>query len=373
MTQKIVFLIRNLEYGGAQRQLVTLAKNLNQKSFEITVLYFYSGPLKQDLEASGISAISLEKQSRWDLFKFFWRLIKSLQQIGPDILHGYLWESNLLILILKPLFPSTCIIWGIRESEMAAERSDWLGNFIFKLACLLARFTDLIIVNSYAGRNYHITQGFPEEKMIVIPNGIDTERFQPNQNTGVKLREEWQIPKEKILVGLVARFDPMKDHSTFLKAAAQICQERNDIHFVCVGKGAENYTEEMHNFAENMGLAKKVIWAGACANMPAVYNSLNILVSSSAYGEGFSNVIGEAMACGVPCIVTDVGDSAWIIGNTGIVILPKNPQALVDAIKELSQKTNQENGEYIRRRIIIQFSITQLVNKSEEAFTKLLK
>jgi glycosyltransferase involved in cell wall biosynthesis len=371
MNKKIAFLIRDLDYGGAQRQLVTLVKGLKKTDLEITVLYFYpGGALEKDLQDSTIPAICLNKKARWDVFSFFWRLFRELKNVEPDILHGYLGESNLMTIFLKPFFPSTKIIWGIRESKMAPERSDWLGNLLDKLEVRLSYLTNLIIFNSHAGRTDYLHYGLPENKMMVIPNGIDIKRFQPNPIARTKIRAEWGISEEKFLIGLVARLDLMKDHPNFLKAAALLCQQRQDVHFVCVGAGPENYQWQLHQLALDLNISDKVIWAGGRADMPAVHNALDIACSTSAYGEGFSNAIAEAMACGVPCVVTDVGDSAWIVGDTGVVVAPQNSQALKNAIKSLIEniKNNSCNREYIRQRIVTQFSVEQLVLKIKTVF-----
>lgn len=367
---KIAFLIRSLHYGGAERQLVTLAKALAKEGFNLTVLFFYpGGTLEKDLKDSGVQLISLEKRGRWDIFGFFWRLVRHLKHIKPDILHGYLGVSNLLTLCLKPFFPSTQMVWGVRASNVDLSRYDWLSRLTFQLECFLSRFADLIIVNSHAGRAYHLAHGFPAKKMVVIPNGIDTERFKPDLQARVRVRAEWGIPEPKILIGLVGRLDPMKDHPTFLRAAALLYQQRQDVCFVCVGTGAEHYAQEVYQLTRELNLFDQVIWAGACADMPAVYNALDIAVSSS-YGEGFPNVIGEAMACGVPCVVTDVGDSAWIVGDTGWVVPPKNPELLKTAIAQLIDRIQSDGYESKpnRQRVIEQFSVLQLVAQTKAVF-----
>ena len=362
---KIAFLIPSLNYGGAERQLVTLVKSLDKNNFDITVLYFYSGgSLEKDLENSGVKTISLEKRGRWDLFSFFLHLIRHLKNIQPEILHGYLSTPNLLTIFIKPLFPSTQMIWGVRASNDDLSRSDWLSRLLFPWECFLSRFADLIIVNSHAGRAYHLAHGFPGNKMVVIPNGIDTERFKPDLEARLKVRSEWGILEETILIGLVGRFDPKKDHPTFLKAAALLCKERQDIGFVCVGSGSENYTQELYQLAEQLDISEKVIWAGTRPDMPAVYNALDIASSSSAYGEGFANVIGEAMACGVPCVVTDVGDSAWIVENTDIVVPHQNPEAMAEGWSLLIKQQQYKNPVIkfkTRSRIISEFNCNKLV------------
>ncbi|ACC80078.1 glycosyltransferase [Nostoc punctiforme] len=370
MRKKIVFIIRDLGYGGAQRQLITLVKNLDKQIFNTTVIFFYAnGSLQKDLENNNIQTICLEKRGRWDIFGFLWRLMGHLKRIQPDSLHGYLSESNLLTIFLKPFFLSTSIIWGIRDSNISLDSYDWLDRLIFEIECLLSRFVDLIIVNSHAGQAYHLSHGFPAKKMVVIPNGIDTERFQPNSEAGLRVRTEWRISKDTILIGLIGRLDPMKDHPTFLKAVALLCKERENVCFVCVGIGTHEYAQELYQLAEELEVAEKVIWAGGRADMPDIYNALDITCSSSSYGEGFSNVIGEAMACGVPCVVTDVGDSAWIIDDTGIVVPPNNPEALKAGITSLINIISSKSYSscHIRQRIISHFSVLNLSLKTQNS------
>lgn len=375
MKKKVAFLIRDLNFAGAQRQVVTLAKALDKQCFDVSVLYFYSnGFLAKELKDAGIVNICLEKQERWDLIGFFFRVFKHLQNIKPDILHGYLDESNLLTIFFKPFFPSTKMIWGLRNSnDENPNQYGLVGRLLDKFNCLLCPLADLIIVNSHAGRAYHLTEGYPADKMVVIPNGIDTEYFKPNREARARLRAEWKISVNTLLLGVVGRLDPMKDYPNFFKAAALLCQEKKNIVFVCVGKGPEDYVRELQQLTAQLNISEKVIWAGTRADMPVVYNALDIYVSASAYGEGFSNALGEAMACGIPCIVTDVGDSAWIVGDTGAIVPPRNPQALADAMKQLIEKIEDLNQEFIRQRILNQFSVSELTKKTEAVFFQLLK
>jgi glycosyltransferase involved in cell wall biosynthesis len=316
----------------------------------------------------------LAKRERWDLISFFVTLIKELKTIKPDILHGYLGESNLLTIFLKPFFPSTKMIWGLRNSnDENPDFHGWVGRLLGTLNRLLAPLADLIIVNSHAGQAYYSTEGYPADKMVVIPNGIDTEYFKPDREARAKVRAEWKISVDALSVGIVGRLHPMKDYPNFLQAAALLCQERKNIMFVCVGKGPEDYTRELQQLTAQLSLSEKVIWAGTRADMPAAYNALDIYVSASAYGEGFSNALGEAMACGLPCIVTDVGDSAWIVGDTGVIVPPKNPQALANAMKQIIDKIDDRHQESIRQRIIDQFSVPELAKKTETVFCQLLK
>jgi len=377
MKKKVVFLIRDLNYGGAQRQLVTLVKALHQEDcFDVTVLHFYSGgSLLKDLIDRGIPTISLEKQERWDVLGFFSRLFWHLKRIKPDVLYGYLGESNIAAIFMKPFFPSTRIIWGIRGSNTPSGRYGWLGNLLSLLERFLSSFTDLIVVNSHIGKADCVKEGYPPDNMVVISNGIDTERFQPDSEVGARVRSEWGISENTILIGLVGRLSPMKDHATFLKAATLLSKEREDVRFVCVGVGEENYAKQLHQLTDALGISEKIIWAGGRSDMPAVFNALNIACSSSSDGEGFPNVVGEAMACGVPCVVTDVGDSAWIVGDKGIVVPPKNPQALAagwNSLLNLALTDKLALAEKARKTIVEKFSVKNLVRETEFHCTILL-
>jgi glycosyltransferase involved in cell wall biosynthesis len=378
--KKITFLIRSLDRsggGGAEKQLTTLAKALSLKGYEVSVLCFYPDD-NSEIDFLGTSAklIYIGKQNRWDMVGFFGRLFQQLKHIQPDVLHSYLPDANLLTIFLKPLFPTTKMVWGIRHSnwgdsqlniEKGKKLSKWVSLTLY-IEQKLAQFADLIITNSHAGQKYHVSKGFPPETIVVIPNGIDINQFRPDPEAGKTVRQEWGISANTILIGLVGRLHPMKDHLTFLKAAALLAQERKDLRFVCVGGVQEQgYAKELYELTHQLGITQQVIWAGGRADMSAVYNALDIFVSTSAFGEGFSNAIGEAMACGKPCVVTDVGDSGLIVGAKGIVIPPKDPLALKTAVLQLIMEMsvgNQIQAE-VRQRIVENFSVPQLALKTE--------
>ena len=333
---KVAFLVRSLEYGGAERQVVTLANALDKTCFDVTILCLYSGgELESQLDDS-VQLICLKKRDRWDILAFLLRLYRVLKNLQPRVLHGYLSTQNLLTIFLKPFFPSTRMFWGIRATKVDFSRYSRLAALLFRLECFFSRFADLVIVNSDAGYKYHLMQGFPGNKMVVINNGVDTNLFKIDLEARIKNRLEWQVLPQTILIGLVGRLDPMKDHPTFLQAVALLSKNGQDIGFVCIGSGEENYTQELQQLATKLAINHKVKWVGKRTDMGEVYNAFDLIVSSSCDGEGFSNAIGEAMACGIPCVVTDVGDSALIVGDVGLVVSPKNSQALAAALQQLT-------------------------------------
>jgi glycosyltransferase involved in cell wall biosynthesis len=367
--KRIALLIRSLDYGGAERHLLNLARSLDKERFRVTVLYFYpGGRLERELRESNVRLVSLDKKGRWDLVGFLWRLVRQLRALRPDVLHSFLVEPNLLSVLLKPFLPGTKIIWGVRASIIRFEDYDWFARLNFRLQAFFSRFSDLIIFNADAGRAHHLAEGFPADKALVIYNGIDTEAFKPEREAGRLLRAGLGIAEDAMVIGHVARFDPVKDHNTFLKAAALVCRERPRVCFLMVGDGPEEYAARLRALAAELGISEHVVWAGARARMAEVYNAFDVFASSSV-SEGFPNVIGEAMACGVPCVVTDAGDSALIVGETGIVVAPQDAAALAQALSSCLEGNMVELGERARARIVENFGTERMLKETERAMT----
>jgi glycosyltransferase involved in cell wall biosynthesis len=363
---KVLFLIRCLTYGGAERQLVLLANQLAARGHDVILAVFYGGgPLERDLDGSGVRLVALDKRSRWDLIPVLWRLIRILQRERPSILHGYMTDSNLAAWAAHFLRPRSKLFWGVRASNMESENYDWLTAINTSIESRLSRFADRILVNSRAGLDYSAGRGFPRDKMIHIPNGIDTNRFRPLGGARWRMRAEWGYASSDKVIGLVGRLDPMKDHATFLRAAAILTQKQADARFICVGEGPGDYRRKLVALSRDLGIGDKVQWAAARPDMTAVYNALDVFCSSSRYGEGFPNVIGEAMACGIPCVVTDVGDSAYIVADTGAVVHPNDPEALAEALKK--QLDNLSPSTSGRDRILRNFTVAHLVDRTETA------
>ena len=369
---KLTFLVRSLDFGGAQRQLIALAKALDKSRFEVSVLTFYSGqPLEKELDGAGVRVISLDKRGRWDLLPFLCRLIREARLLRPDIVHGYLDIPNVLALFLRP-FVHARVVWGVRASEIELRDYDWLFRLAARLERFLARFPDLIIVNSVAAREHLIARGFPSRKVVMISNGIDTEMFKPDQEARARLRSEWGIADATPLIGTVGRIDPVKDLSVFLQAAAILSREINDVRFACVGTGPAPYVQQLKSLARDLGLADRVIWPEARLDVSTVYNALDVLISSSR-GESFPNAVAEAMSCGTPCVVTDVGDSALLVGDCGIVVPSQDPAALAAGNIRSLTLDRTDAGTKGRTRIIENFSVQQLANRTAETLATLAR
>ncbi len=373
---RLLFVIRSLDYGGAERQLIALAKGLDKSRFTVSVLTFYDGGgLRAEIEGlDGIQLLSLQKRGRWDWLRCFRKFDRAIRELKPQIVHGYMGAANELGLLVR-FRTAARVVWGLRASNLDWSNYDRVSSWSYRAGAWLSRFADLIIVNSYTGKTDNIANGYAGKRMLVIQNGIDTQRFQPNSAARYGTRREWGVGENQVLIGLVARLDPMKDHPSFMRAAALFSRQRDNVRFVCIGNGPAGYKRELQLLAGKLGLCDRLHWTHGQNDMVAVYNALDLATSASSCGEGFSNAIGEAMACGTPCVVTDVGDSARIVGNPEQVVSPGDPQALAAAwqrILDLQPAQRAMLSQASRERIKQEFSLEQLVNKTESALLGLL-
>jgi glycosyltransferase involved in cell wall biosynthesis len=361
---KILFLIRSLTYGGAERQLVLLANELARRGHKVTIAPFYTvGLLESEIDSSRVGFIPLEKRSRWDLVLFYARLIRVVRQERPDILHGWMATPNLVATMVRLLYPKVRVFWCIRSANLevifdrVARRICWFER-------RLSHFADCIVVNSQAGVNHAATRGFPLDKMIYIPNGIDVNDLYFDPPAGQRVRVEWGFTESERLIGLVGRFDPIKDHPNFLRAAARLSQGLPEVRFVCIGDGPMQYRVKLEALSRELGLEQKVMWVPARPDVRAVYNALDVVCLCS-LSEGFPNVIGEAMACGRDCVVTDVGDCRFLVGDAGVVVPPNDPEALAEGLRRaLSVRRNpNEQG---RQRILEHFTMAQFTDRTEK-------
>jgi glycosyltransferase involved in cell wall biosynthesis len=350
--------------------LIELAIGLKRVGWRVAIATFYPGGTLEDrVRAAGIRIFPLHKRGRWDVLPFLWRFVKLVRAERPHFVKGYLVMSNVLLAALRPALGDTRVVWGVAASEMDLNDYDWLAKLEFQLSVLCSRWAHLIIANSQSGSRYHIEQGYPRERMVVIPNGIDVEEFKPDAAAREQVRKEWGLAADEILIALVGRVDPVKDHANFMHAAATVAAARPRSRFVCVGPHSGAYSQKMAVLADTLGLRDRLIWAGDRSDMARVYNAFDLLVSSSR-SEGLPNVVAEAMATGIPCVVTDVGDSARLVGAHGWVCPPRDSTALATTIVQAldALPTRARDG---RERICAEFSTEALVRHTVDHLYKL--
>ncbi|KAB1441301.1 glycosyltransferase [Pseudodesulfovibrio senegalensis] len=366
---RILFLVRSLDPGGAEAQLVTLANGLAARGHAVAVAVFYGGGALEE-RLHGVHCFDLQKKSRADMAGFSFRLVRCIRRFRPQIMHGYLGTANLFTSLMRPLFPTMKTVWGLRTSDMQQEGR---GPVAALHACVergLCRTPHMIIANSYEGMKQAFAAGYPADRLHVIPNGIDMKRFRPDPEAGLRARARWGLSPDHVgpVIGMAARIVPIKDHATFLRAASLLVRTHPDCTFVCMGRGTLAARQPLLNMTRQLGLEKHVIWRDQ-ETMPEAFNGLDVFCLSSLQGEGFPNVLGEAMACDVPCVATNSGDSARVLGNTGTVTEPGRGQALADAL--ITALDAPPTG--MRRHMLKNFSAQRMVRRSEKTLASLLE
>jgi len=370
---KVLFFIRSMVVGGSQRQLAMLARALAERGHEAAIVVFYTGgEIDVAREPTSPRVISLSKSARWDVITPLARLRRLLRTERPDVVYAFHPPQAVLAALLLP--KKTRLVFGVRAAAMEVERYDSLSALAYGLEVRLSKRADLIIANGHTVRADAAKRGMPASRIAVIPNGIDTQTMHPDPIAGALQRRAWGIPDDAFVIGCVARFDPMKDHPTFLAAAARFAREQPGTRFVCVGDGLAPYRDALKAQARSLGLDDALIWAGEMDSLRNVYNAFDVATLSSAFGEGFPNVVGEAMACGVPVVGTDVGDVRLIVGDLGEVVPPRNPQALAAGWARMRQRLVQKSlaRESIRQSIVTSYSLEMMVSRSIDGLTQLV-
>lgn len=361
---KLLLSIPSLAVGGAERQFALLASGLAARGHEVlAVALGAGGPLADSLGGSRL--VTLEKSSRWDNPRVALALAGLLRREAPRVHYAFLPSCCVLGGLLRPFFPATRLAMGVRAADdRGLGRA---GRLLLGLEARLSRRAALVIANSQAGRRLCLGRGFPEARTVVVHNGINTDAYRPDRALGAALRAQWGVGAGEPLIGLAARLDPQKDHPTFLEAAALLARMRPEVRFVCVGGGPEGYAGQLRDRALALGLGGRLIWAGERSDMARVYNALDLLCLSSVT-EGLPNVLGEAMSCGVPCVSTDAGDAALVLGGTGVVVPAGGAPALAAGLELMLARLKQEGtalGVACRRRMEEDFSAKGMVAATE--------
>jgi glycosyltransferase involved in cell wall biosynthesis len=371
---KVLFFIRDLAVGGSQRQLAVLAAGLARRGHDVEVIVLYAGgALEALLGGSSARVLSIGKSSRWHVFTPLARLRRIFLSERPDLVYAFLpTQTTLAALLLPPRF-KTKLVFGLRAGGVQLDQYDALNALTYRSEAWLSRRADLAIANARAVRADAIRRGVPADRIAVIMNGIDADAMRTDADAGRAIRRAWGLSGDHFVIGCAARLDPMKDHANLLHAAASFVCENSDARFVCIGDGPAAYRLQLTTLADSLGLADRVLWVRDIGDMTAAYNAFDIATLSSAFGEGFPNMVGEAMACGVPVAVTDVGDVRLITGELGEVVPPKNPDLLCSAWRRLRQRLAQDPGlRYeARDRIVVNYSLDTMVRRTEDILSQL--
>jgi glycosyltransferase involved in cell wall biosynthesis len=377
---KVVHVITELERGGAEVMLWRLLERTDRRRFEhVVVSLTDAGALGPSIATLGVPLLALGMRRGVPDVRGVWRLARLMRRERPAVLQTWLYHADLVGLIAGKLAGIRAIVWNVRCSDVDMRQYSWSSRLTRRLLSVLSAAPAAVIVNSERGRQAHERIGYRPRRWVTIPNGIDLARFRPDPDARVRLRKELGLPLSTRLIGMVARYDPMKDHATFLRASAELLRNgapdgRADVHFVLVGRGVTWENPELRALADGLGLRAHLHLLGERDDVECLLPGLDLVSLSSLFGEGWPNVVGEAMACGVPCVVTDVGDAHAIVGETGRVVPPADPEALARAWAELlacPEEQRRALGAAARERIAACFSLEQVVDQYEALWEEL--
>jgi len=349
--------------------LYKLIVSMDSSRFETTVISLTDeGSLGPGLKKQGITVHCLQMPRGLPAPRSLRRLRQIVNTLRPDILQGWMYHGNLAAFVSGSRAP---ILWNVRQSLYEMSRERWLTQLVIYISEHISSRVTTILYNSRVSAQQHAALGFSTSNAVVIPNGFDISVFRPDSSAFDRVRAELNVTGEQILIGLVARYHPMKDHAGFLRAAALLSRDHPEARFVMAGLGVDKNNRDLMSLIHRLGLSPCVILLGERDNISSLMPALDIASCSSAWGEGFPNVIGEAMACGVPCVVTDVGDCASIVGETGRVVPPRDPSSLAQAWRELidmGAQQRQQLGLAARERVKDNFSLDAVTRRYEALY-----
>lgn len=325
----ICLVVRSLTTGGAQVQCVRIAHGLLARGHKVSLVVFYPGGQLVDLaQEYGVPVYCLNKRSRWNLWAPLRRFVAHCRRERCDVLYTFLPMENLVGLLVSRRV-GIPVVWSLRIANTDRWQFGWASGLLYLCQELLLARAAAIISNSRAAL---VEWGLMEGARVhVIGNGVDVSKFRPNKAHRRSFRASHGLAEEDAAVGIVARIDKMKDHATFLRAAALIAARKPAVRFIIAGSGPEAYVAELVDLARKLGIDRRVLWLGEITRPEVVYNALDVAVLSSR-AEGLPNVLLEALACGVPTVATDVGDSALVTAGFGRIVPPGSPSQLAEAV-----------------------------------------
>lgn len=371
---RICHLITDLDIGGAEMSLFRLLSAIDRDRYACSVISLLEpGPVGRRIQELGIQVGSLGLKRGAMSLPGLSRLVVELRRNRPDVLMTWLYHADLLGLIAGKLTGVRSIVWNLRASDMDMSNYRPLSALTLRICAALSHLPTAVLVNSERGRAYHSQIGYHPREWVLIRNGVDPAQFKPDRAARDDVRRELGLGPEDLLIGLVARFDPMKDHSNFMAAARLVAQREKAVHFALVGKGIGCDNRSLAADLDRPPLAGRLHLLGERFDMPRLTAAFDVACSSS-LSEAFPNTVVEAMACGVFCVVTDAGDSAAIVGETGVVVPPGNPDALSQGLLHavaMGPAKRQAEGQAARERVIRNFGLERFVREYQDFFARI--
>ena len=368
---RVCHLITSLATGGAETALFRLLTHVDRNRFSMSAISITDGgtygPM---LAAAGIPVHTLGMSRGRFSPRGFGKLVGVLRRERPHIIQTWLYHADLIGTAAARFCGSPPVLWNIRCSVTDERYVKGQAGAVVGLLARLSRQPRVVVSNSHAGQAVHAGLGYHPRSWAIIPNGVDIDTFRPSLQAREDLRQELGLTRDAILIGLVARFDPLKDHGTFLRAAAQVVRRHSEVHFVAVGAGVDSSNRYLASLSQELGLGPNLHLLGERRDTPSLNAAFDIATCTS-LGEGFPNVLIEAMACGTPCVSTAAGDAAVVIGNTGLVVAPGDPNAFAMALLDFidaGADYRMSRGAEARLRTASLYSLTAMVERYQDLY-----
>jgi len=373
----VLHVITGLNTGGAERALHRLlASAAARESTSAVVVLGHKGTIGPAIEALGIPVFALDLPRARGLARVLPTLRAALAEAEPAVIQGWMYHGNVAAWLAQRLATRRpALAWNIRQTLYALEAEKPLTRQVVRANRALSGAPDAIVYNSERSRRQHEAFGFTASEGVLIPNGFDLQRLCSDGEARAGVRRELGIPLEARLVGHVARLHPMKDHASFLRAAAAVARRDESVRFLLAGREVAPSHPSLAGLIPPE-LEHRFVFAGERADPERLIQAMDALATSSAWGEGLPNVVGEAMACGVPCVVTDVGDSAELVGDTGVVVPPADWQALSRGLHSMLAKSSEQRralGEAARARLRAGYDLESVVDRYADLYADLAR
>jgi glycosyltransferase involved in cell wall biosynthesis len=378
----VLHLITGLDVGGAELTLARLVSRLRTRGVRGTVVSLTRpGPVAERISAAGVPVRSLGVRRGALAPSAVFRLGRMLRRERPDVVQTWLHHADLLgtlaVWISARASARPALVWNVRASSVSRAHDKWLLAMTRRACAWLSRHPAAIVANSRAGVDAHVRLGYRTSRWVVIPNGVDLEEFRPDPDARAAVRRELGVPEAAVMVGCVARLHPQKGHDVFLAAASTMLARAPALHVVLVGSGVDAASEPFRSWLRRLpdGAASRVRLLGCRTDMPRIHAALDVACSASIFGEGFPNAVAEAMACGVPVVATDVGDTAHLVGNQGLVVPPGDAAVLAARCLDLvsDDERRRRLGAGARRRVEQAFAFDRTPVAYDELYRELLR
>jgi glycosyltransferase involved in cell wall biosynthesis len=362
---KVVHVITGLHVGGAESMLLKLLETMDRTRFQQTVIALMpGGENRARIEAAGFPVFDLGMKQGLPTLSSVLTLRRLARELLPDVVQGWMYHGNLAASLMGKFAPGRPrVFWNIRHSVADLGREKRSTRLAIQMGARLSGHAERIICNSSVSLEQHALLGYRLDREVMIPNGFDLTRFKPSETARAELFSELDLPLDSLLVGMAARRHPMKGHEAFLEAAGILVPGERPVHFLLAGRGVTDADARLRELAGADGLTGRVHLLGQRKDMPGFLAGLDLLCVPSLFGEGFPNVLGEAMGCGVPCLATDVGESREIVGPTGRIVPPGDTPALAAGMQfmlEVGDREKRERSQACRDRILDNYSMGKI-------------